>query len=59
LKIDPKTGEPTPESLEAMKKALSKKAGHNTETEPTCDAKADQDKVNKYAEDFAKKRSTL
>ncbi len=53
LVIDPKTGQPTPSSLEALRKALSERAGHETKTKLTCDKDADEKKVNKYAEDFA------
>lgn len=54
LVIDPKTGQPTPESLEALRRALSERAGHKTRAELTCDKDADTKKVNKYAEDYAK-----
>jgi uncharacterized protein RhaS with RHS repeats len=57
LVIDPKTGQPTPASLEALRKALSDRAGHKTRTDLTCDKDADETKVNKYAEDFANNRS--
>jgi RHS repeat-associated protein len=57
LVIDPKTGQPTPASLEALRKALSDRAGHKTRTDLTCDKNADETKVNKYAEDFANNRS--
>ena len=53
LVIDPKTGEPTAASLEALRKALSRDAGQNTRTDLTCDKTVDERKVNKYAEDFA------
>lgn len=52
--IDPKTGQPTPASLEKLKEALSKKAGHNTKVELTCSKDVDEKEVNKYAESFAK-----
>ena len=54
LMIDPKTGRPTRASLDALRKALSERAGHNTKAELTCDKDADEKEVNKYAEDFAK-----
>ncbi len=57
LVIDPKTGQPTPTSLDALKKALSDRAGHKTKTDLTCENDADEKKVNKYAEDFAKNQS--
>jgi len=53
LVIDPKTGQPTPASLEALRKALSERAGHKTKANLTCDKDTDEKKVNKYAEDFA------
>lgn len=57
LKIDRQTGQPTPASLEALQKALSKRAGHNTRSELSCKADADEKKINQYAEDFAKNKS--
>lgn len=56
LKMDPATGEPTAASMEALKKALSERAGHNTAAEMSCDRNADEKKVNKYAEDFSRNR---
>jgi RHS repeat-associated protein len=57
LVIDPKTGQPTSASLEALRKALSDRAGHKTQPKLTCDQSADETKVNKWAEDFAKSSS--
>ncbi|MHA6897262.1 RHS repeat-associated core domain-containing protein [Ralstonia pseudosolanacearum] len=57
LKIDRQTGQPTPASLEALQKALSKRAGHNTRAELSCKADADEKTINQYAEDFAKNKS--
>ena len=57
LVIDPKTGQPTPASLEALRRALSERAGHRSTTELTCDKDADEKKVKKYAEDYANNKS--
>lgn len=48
-----KDGQPTPESLEALRSALSKKAGHGTPADLTCDADADEKKVREYARNVA------
>jgi uncharacterized protein RhaS with RHS repeats len=53
LVMDPKTGQPTLASMDALRKALSEKAGHNTTSELTCDNDADENEINAYAEDFA------
>jgi RHS repeat-associated protein len=57
LIIDAKTGQPTPASLEVLRKSLSEKVGHKTKTELTCDNAVDEKKVNKFAEDFANNQS--
>ena len=57
LVIDPKTGQPTQASLDALKKALSDRAGHKTKSDLTCEKDADEKKIKKYAEDFAKNQS--
>ncbi|VTU25793.1 Cell wall-associated polypeptide CWBP200 [Variovorax sp. SRS16] len=54
LQIDPRTGQPTPKSMDALRKALSERAGDHTKTGLTCEADADEKKINKYAEDYAK-----
>ncbi len=53
LVIDPKTGQPTVASVEALREKLSEKAGHNTKVELTCDNDADENKINAYAEELA------
>ncbi|WCM91428.1 hypothetical protein M5C99_13530 [Acidovorax sp. NCPPB 2350] len=55
--IDPKTGQPTPASLEALKKALSGRVEHEIKTDLTCESEAGEKKINKYAEDFARNQS--
>lgn len=57
LKIDPRTDQPTLTSLESLQRVLSQRAGHNTRTELSCDANADEKKINQYAEDFARNQS--
>jgi uncharacterized protein RhaS with RHS repeats len=57
LQIDPRTGQPTPASMDALRRALSNRAGHNTRTDLTCEADADEKKISKYAEDYAKNAS--
>jgi RHS repeat-associated protein len=49
-----KDGQPTPESMNSLRIALSQKAGKGTEAELTCDAKADEKKVYEYAMSFAR-----
>jgi hypothetical protein len=48
-----KDGKPIPASMEALKNTLSKKAGHNTRVELTCDSNADEKRVSAYAESVA------
>lgn len=50
LKMDPKTGQPTAESMENLKRELSRKAGKGTAANLTCDANADEKKMYSYAE---------
>lgn len=57
--MDPKTGQPTSDSLEALRKALSDRVGHKTRTELTCDKDSDEKKVNQFAENFAKNKNRL
>jgi uncharacterized protein RhaS with RHS repeats len=52
LKLD-KNGQPTPESMEALKKALQDKAGKGTNAELTCDANADEKKIRDYIRQIA------
>jgi RHS repeat-associated protein len=54
LVIDPKTGAPTPESLDALRKQLSRDLGRGTRAELTCDSKADEKKVYDFVDQFAK-----
>ncbi|WP_081026022.1 RHS repeat-associated core domain-containing protein, partial [Ralstonia solanacearum] len=56
LTMDRRTGEPNPDSLEALRKALSERVGHGTKVELTCSKDADEKKVNQFAEDFSKKK---
>jgi RHS repeat-associated protein len=52
LKLD-KNGQPTPESLEALKKVLQDKSGKGTNAELTCDADADEKKIRDYIKKIA------
>jgi hypothetical protein len=49
-----KYGQPTPESMEALKKFLEQKAGKGTDSELTCDASADEKKILEYINQVAK-----
>jgi RHS repeat-associated protein len=46
-------GTPTPESLARLSEELSKRAGHNTKTELTCNSDADEDSVYEFLESSA------
>ncbi|WP_316347510.1 RHS repeat-associated core domain-containing protein [Desulfuromonas acetoxidans] len=46
-------GNPTAKSWQQLQKALSRRAGHGTEIEMTCDMEADEDDIYKYASDIA------
>ena len=46
-------GNPTPESLERLKKALSERAGLGTKVELTCDTNADEQKIYRHVSGFA------
>ena len=48
-----KNGKPTDASFDALREALSSKAGRNTKTEMTCDANANDKKVVAYAQSIA------
>jgi RHS repeat-associated protein len=52
-----KDGQPTPKSLEALRAALSKKAGKGTAAALTCDANADEKKVYEHAASIANNQS--
>ena len=52
-----KDGQPTPESMDALAAALSRKAGKNTKAKLTCDANADEKKVYENAMSFANNQS--
>jgi hypothetical protein len=52
LKLD-RNGQPTPESLEALRKALQDKAGKGTSADLTCDANADEKKIRDYIRQVA------
>ena len=52
MKFD-KNGQPTPESLAALKKALEDKAGKGTNADMTCDANADEQKIRDYIKRIA------
>ena len=52
LKLD-KNGQPTPESLAALKKSLEDKAGKGTNAELSCDANADEKKIRDYIKKIA------
>jgi RHS repeat-associated protein len=52
LKFD-KNGQPTPESMEALRKALQGKAGKGTSADLTCDADADEKKIRDYIKRIA------
>jgi len=53
LQLD-KNGQPTPESLAALKEFLEKKAGKDTDSELTCDANADEKKILDYIDKISK-----
>ena len=46
-------GKPTPESLNALRKSLEKKAGKGTDANLTCDANADENKIRDYIKKLA------
>ncbi len=58
LEIDA-DGSPTPESMQRLRDALSRKAGRGTETELTCDADADENDVYDYADGVANDANRL
>jgi uncharacterized protein RhaS with RHS repeats len=56
LKIGP-DGRPTPESLAALREALSREAGKGTPATLTCDKDADEKKVYDYLEQLARDKN--
>jgi hypothetical protein len=56
LKIGP-DGRPTPESLAALKEALSREAGKGTPATLTCDKDADEKRVYEYLEQLARDKN--
>jgi hypothetical protein len=52
LKLD-RNGQPTPESMDALRKTLQDKAGKGTAATLTCDANADERKIRDYIRQIA------
>ncbi|MDR5884070.1 RHS repeat-associated core domain-containing protein [Caballeronia sp. LZ032] len=56
LTIDSRAAQPTSASLDALKEALSERAGRHTRVELTCISNADAGRINQYAEEFARSK---